>query len=760
MDALTILNISDLQLSRARLASFERVFGAFLDDLRARKERGAPMPDLVCCVGDLAWSGQADEYELVEERALLPLLERLGLGKDRLFVVPGNHDVDRSALDPYAEAGYQHRLRVAAEVDALLLDPKTRARAMERLRHYDDFARRFFGPLVGDQDPLFGWARRVEIRGQAVGVACLNSAWRCADDGDKNGGLSNLWVGAAQRQRAWEAVEGADLKVALLHHPFSILHPQEQTEAEAWCLGRFDLTLHGHFKEARLGAARARGGARFLLPGHGLAGVGPWGYSVVSHAPRGEPLVEDRSYDPSRASFEALPTRVGRWGGASQGGPVPATGLDHLSLTQFRCFESLEVDLDPRVTLLIGPNGAGKSALLEAAALAVARFIKPLQDTGLAPSEGTVRRVARLHQGLLDIQAQPPMRVESQLRWDGHGASVALEWPASEAAEPQAPWAQTRSLQLLLGDGGASLPVFGVYKPPRDVNGLDQFAQEFVSSLVQGSFKDKRQRAYLLQLIQRQEIFNWIKQQAQVERQDRAPSPHLRAIERAVCSCISHEGWIAERFYFDLRHDELRIAWRDGQAQGATSFANLSDGYKRIVGIVADAAWRAAVLNPHLGEDAAAESQGILLIDELDLHLHPAWQSRVLGDLRRTFPNMQLIATTHAPAIIASASPESLRILTTDGRVETVEHSAGLDVNSVLERIQGAPSRPRWMVEKLDQLARVLDAASDDATKLGEARALMAEVRQTLGEDDPTAQGLAWELRSVEAAHEGDDAQG
>jgi predicted ATP-binding protein involved in virulence len=161
-----------------------------------------------------------------------------------------------------------------------------------------------------------------------------------------------------------------------------------------------------------------------------------------------------------------------------------------------------------------------------------------------------------------------------------------------------------------------------------------------------------------------------------------------------------------------------------------------------------------------LGERAAEESQGILLIDELDLHLHPAWQSRVLGDLRRTFPNMQIIATTHAPAIIASAPPESLRILTTDGRVETVEHSAGLDVNSVLERIQGAPSRPRWMLEKLDALARALDEASDDASKLAEARALMAEVRQTLGEDDPTAQGLAWELRSVEAAHEGEDAQG
>jgi hypothetical protein len=353
------------------------------------------------------------------------------------------------------------------------------------------------------------------------------------------------------------------------------------------------------------------------------------------------------------------------------------------------------------------------------------------------------------------------MRAESQLRWDGHGVSVAVEWPASEAAEAQAPWALVRSQQLLLGYGEASLPVFGVYAPPQGASGFEgAFVRELAYSLVQGSLKDKRQRAYLLHLIQRQEIFGWIKQQAQVEQQDRVPSPHLRAIERAVCACISREGWTAERFYFDLRHDELRIAWRDGEQQGATSFAHLSDGYKRIVGIVADAAWRAVVLNPHLGERAAEESQGILLIDELDLHLHPAWQSRVLGDLRRTFPNMQIIATTHAPAIIASAPPESLRILTTDGRVETVEHSAGLDVNSVLERIQGAPSRPRWMVEKLDALARALDEASDDASKLAEARALMAEVRQTLGEDDPTAQGLAWELRSVEAAHEGEDAQG
>jgi len=73
-----------------------------------------------------------------------------------------------------------------------------------------------------------------------------------------------------------------------------------------------------------------------------------------------------------------------------------------------------------------------------------------------------------------------------------------------------------------------------------------------------------------------------------------------------------------------------------------------------MLGMVADIAYRSAVLNPQLGSEAAQKTPGIVLIDEIDLHLHPKWQRRVVEDLRATFPALQFVATTHSPFIAFS----------------------------------------------------------------------------------------------------------
>jgi predicted ATP-binding protein involved in virulence len=89
-----------------------------------------------------------------------------------------------------------------------------------------------------------------------------------------------------------------------------------------------------------------------------------------------------------------------------------------------------------------------------------------------------------------------------------------------------------------------------------------------------------------------------------------------------------------------------------------------------------DIARRAAILNPHLGGDASSKTKGVILIDELDLHLHPKWQRRIIEDLRRVFPNVQFICTTHSPFLIQSLrSSEELIML--DG--EPLSAYAGIE---------------------------------------------------------------------------------
>jgi predicted ATP-binding protein involved in virulence len=92
-------------------------------------------------------------------------------------------------------------------------------------------------------------------------------------------------------------------------------------------------------------------------------------------------------------------------------------------------------------------------------------------------------------------------------------------------------------------------------------------------------------------------------------------------------------------------------------------FRQLSDGYRNIIGMVADIAYRCIKLNPHLGEDAVRNTPGIVLVDELDLHLHPNWQRRIVDDLKKAFPNIQFVATTHSPFIVQALKSEELVIL-------------------------------------------------------------------------------------------------
>lgn len=214
--------------------------------------------------------------------------------------------------------------------------------------------------------------------------------------------------------------------------------------------------------------------------------------------------------------------------------------------------------------------------------------------------------------------------------------------------------------------------------------------------------------------------------------------PLLEAISAAVQNCI--EG--VKRFYYSLHHQELRLDLLDGRA---IPFSLLSDGYRNLLALVADIAWRAARLNPHHGVHTAARVGGVVLIDELDLHLHPAWQRRVIGDLRRTFPNIQFVATTHSPQVVSTAKPEWIRVLTADQRTGPAEHTYGRDSNSLLREVFGTSERPLETERRIEEVEALISQR-----KLNDARAALRILENELGPDDAIVRGLIWELNDVE----------
>src|SRR5262249_22959763 len=127
------------------------------------------------------------------------------------------------------------------------------------------------------------------------------------------------------------------------------------------------------------------------------------------------------------------------------------------------------------------------------------------------------------------------------------------------------------------------------------------------------------------------------------------------------------------------------------------------------------------------------------LIDEIELHLHPRWQRRILGDLRRTFPKLQFVATTHSPQVIAGARREEVRVLRDSALLDARPFVEGRDTNSLLEDVFGISERSEEVRAKMEEMSSLLDDERYD-----EAKPLFDSLEAHLGPDDPAIMRAQW----------------
>lgn len=440
--------------------------------------------------------------------------------------------------------------------------------------------------------------------------------------------------------------------------------------------------------------------------------------------------------------------------------------IDRVELKNFRGFEHLELELHPRFTLLIGGNGSGKTNALEGLAFGLGGWIVALPDVW-QHDRGPQRRDIRLelveHGGAPSLEPRFPMesRIEGQtddgqpigwtrtLRSDEEDFFIDHRHPSggrSRLADYS-----TRGLPEDITaryHDDLDLPVLAYYGTDRlwsdnKENGEDRDESK-LGSRVRGyrSALTSKASADLFEswMAWRTEVV--LQRLSELIKGGRVPTavpsdPLLDAVQDATRRCIVG----AKRFFYDVNHQQLRLELESGEL---IPFGHLSDGYRNLVAMVADIAWRAAQLNPHHGANAAREATGVVLIDELELHLHPAWQRRVIDDLLAAFPKLQFVATTHSPQVIASARAEHMWLLH-EGRAQRPGPIRGKDSNAILRDIMGVPERPLWMKEQLEQLARLIEDGETEP-----ARKLLVEIQADLGDDDPTVVGLQWELHDLE----------
>jgi predicted ATP-binding protein involved in virulence len=385
---------------------------------------------------------------------------------------------------------------------------------------------------------------------------------------------------------------------------------------------------------------------------------------------------------------------------------------NHSALKTFEGIEVKTVALR-NVTVLVGDNATGKTALLEALVSSLCPFVAAL--TG-KPQEilkaSDVRVVRKDIGGIPDSQKPEPIEIVTRVEFQG----ISFEWLRKLSIVDSKPvdvkdntlFKSAEGLKDAVGHHQTvPLPVICYY-------GTQRLWQPHLPAAAQWSESLQRQDGYrdCLHAASTHELMlNWMRRLTYAEIQEQNKSPQLQAIQRAVTACIS----LATQFRFSIKYDELQIVTANDEL---IRFTELSDGYRNIVAIVADIAWRASILNPHFGALAPTLTEGIVVIDEIDLHLHPRWQRRILSDLRTTFPRIQFITTTHSPFIVQSLQAGEFVILDPENlESEPTEIEPNkLSPEDITERILGVELPQRsWRRENEAKVAeeyfQLLDSA-------------------------------------------------
>ena len=424
--------------------------------------------------------------------------------------------------------------------------------------------------------------------------------------------------------------------------------------------------------------------------------------------------------------------------------------IKQLTLTHYRRFSDFKIDFHPKVTVLVARNGAGKSSVLDALATAFGLFLSRLPGvSGISPRDADL-------QVNPDGSKPPYMRIECEsiegIKWDRTERR-----DQSKKTTSQIPPAIGQKALMEYADSfiDASneirdflLPVFIYYGTGRGVFGIPQRKKGFRKAFSRfDSFDGALQsQTNFKRFI---EYFYYLEDcENQVHKSQRSFSfeqPELRAIRAAINRLMpdfsNPRGVYPAGFLVDWNVDGVTKPLRIEQ---------LSDGYRTTLAMVMDIAARMAEANPAMKDPLSTE--GVILIDEVDLHLHPGWQQTILPDLTTTFPNIQFIVTTHSPQVVSTVAAESLRIIDwtyQTPRLIPVAFSEGAEAQQMLTDVLGV--HPRSSRVKIVQLLeKYQNLVASDQWDSVEARELKQRLDSWGSEHEPELIRLDMDIRLKE----------
>ncbi len=445
---------------------------------------------------------------------------------------------------------------------------------------------------------------------------------------------------------------------------------------------------------------------------------------------------------------------------------MPYLNLQKLRLHDYRCFKSIDIEFHQQLTVLVAANGAGKTSILDAIAVAFGPYIGAFDEAVGKHFESSDIRLAQIRKTATNEMEYAPkgVRLEATGFIPGSASDIinnehiptvwrrALTSPSKakttiKDAKDLIDYGKRMQEAVRTPGNNVLLPLVAYYGTGR----LWQ-QKKFMANNKLGRTSRTIGYADCLDPASSYKTFAawfryWSLNAKDLQLKEQANTPayeefagYIASVKSAVDTCLKPADWKNLEYSFKL---DTLVAHHD--QHGELPVELLSDGIRNMIGMVADIAFRATKLNGQLGAQAAAKTPGIVLIDEVDMHLHPEWQQVVLQSLTRAFPVIQFIVTTHSPQVLSTVKRENIRIIGPDTSgniiaepplVMTYGEPSGVVLHSVM---MVDPQPPVSEKADLQHLTELVDQGNYDNDQ---AKKLMQSLINALGDQHPQLQRL------------------
>ncbi|QEI39637.1 DNA replication and repair protein RecF [Dolichospermum sp. UHCC 0315A] len=420
--------------------------------------------------------------------------------------------------------------------------------------------------------------------------------------------------------------------------------------------------------------------------------------------------------------------------------------IQKIIIKNFRCFEHLEVNLDPDINIFVGNNGSGKSALLDGIAAAMYPYVVEIQKiVGEIQENSPVFQrdlPAKKEGGEQKTQAEftvsstsfpdwkmfykkPPTENDNKRIEIDFVNSIDLITSLKSSRYERFYSAIQQQYDKLNNDPTSELFIIAYYKGDRyltnigDVETISNQSFNRFGALnnafdATANFTDLATWFFVREYEELREGRN--------RRDINFELPDLKQVRNAISTIIAPNA----RVYFSgANNAKLMVEWTmETGEKRELLLSQLSAGYRNMLALVMDFARRLAQANPHMENPLAAEA--ILMIDELDLHLHPTWQQNIIPDFKKVFPNTQIIATTHSPEVVTTVKQNQVKILEDYQIKECPSPTKGMKSSDIVRYVLGL-SDLRPDTEESRTLTQLFEAI--DNGQLEEAKRLKKELQ-------------------------------